>query len=45
MCNNIDSHNTKASDRSNDHDSSSASENDNNRTRRLMKMLKCQGSG
>jgi hypothetical protein len=45
MCNNIDSDNTKASDRSNDHDYACASDNDNNKTRRVMTMLKYQCSG
>jgi hypothetical protein len=45
MCHNIDSDNTKVSDRSNDHDYAYASDNDNNKTRRVMTMLKCQGSG
>jgi hypothetical protein len=45
MCNNIDSHNAKASDRNNDHEYGYACDNDNNKTRRVMTMLKCQGSG
>jgi hypothetical protein len=45
MCNSINSDNAKASDRSNDHEYGYASDNDNNKTRRLMTMLKCQGSG
>jgi hypothetical protein len=43
MCNNIDSDNTKASDRSNEHDYAYASESDNNKTRRVMTMQKFQG--
>jgi hypothetical protein len=45
MCNSIDSDNAKASDRSDEHDYAYASDNDNNKTRRIMTMLKCQGSG
>jgi hypothetical protein len=45
MCNSIYSDNAKASDRSNDHDYGYASDNDINKTRRVMAMLKCQGSG
>jgi hypothetical protein len=47
MCHSIDSDNAKVSDRSNDDDYAYdyASDNDNNKTRRLMTMLKCQGSG
>jgi hypothetical protein len=45
MCNIIDSDNAKASDRGNEHDYDYASDKDNNKTRRLMTMLKCQGSG
>jgi hypothetical protein len=45
MCNNIYSDNAKASDRSNDHDYAHATDNDNNKTRRPMTILKCQGSG
>jgi hypothetical protein len=45
MCNYINSDNAKASDRSNDNEYGYASDNDNNKTRRLMTMLKFQGSG
>jgi hypothetical protein len=45
MCNSMGSDNFKASDRSNEHDYGYASDNDNNKTRRLMTMLKCKGSG
>jgi hypothetical protein len=43
MCNSIDSDNAKASDRSNDHDYSYASDNANDKMRRVTIMLKCQG--
>jgi hypothetical protein len=45
MCNNIHSDNAKASDRSNDHDYAYASDNDNNKMRRVMTILKYQSSG
>jgi hypothetical protein len=38
MCNSIHSDNAKASDRSNDHDYAYASDNANDRTRRVMLM-------
>jgi hypothetical protein len=45
MYDSIDSDNDKASDRSNDCDYGYASDNDNNKARRVMIILKCQGSG
>jgi hypothetical protein len=38
ICNSIDSDNAKASDRSNDHDYAYASNNGNDKTRRVMLM-------
>jgi hypothetical protein len=43
MCNSIDSGNAKASDRNHDHEYAYASDNANDKTRRAMIMLNCQG--
>jgi hypothetical protein len=45
MCHSIDSYNARASDTSNEHDYAYASDNDNNKARRVMTILKYQASG
>jgi hypothetical protein len=45
MCNSIYSDNAKVNDRSNNCDCDNTSENDNNNTRRVMAIVKCDVSG